>query len=97
MLQCAFAYCGCADDECAVGNCVGNAGERYCICKYRRGIDCRSRCLKGHSVVVYQAQMTKAEVVHGSSYSANIVGIACAHQDDAHLIELLRREHVQLL
>ena len=96
VLQGSLADCRGAYNECAVGNCIGDGREGCCAGEYGGGIDCGPRCFKGNGIVVDEAEMAEAEVMHGPCHRANIVRIARAYQDDAYAVELLGREHLPL-
>ena len=88
MLTFALSYRRRADDEAAVGYRLSDTGEFSRGCENGGGVYGRPRFLKRNEVVVYQPQVGKAEVVHGSSDSAYVVRIARPHQDDRNPLAL---------
>jgi hypothetical protein len=97
MLTFALSYSRRADDEAAVGYRLSDTREFSRRCENGGCVYGRSRFLKRNEVVVYQPQVGKAEVVHGSSDRAYVVRIARPHQDDRNPFALGITEHVQAL
>jgi hypothetical protein len=93
MLQGSFSYCGCAYDQRAVGDCIGDAGEGFRGGDYGGGVHGGAGCFEGHCVVVHYAQVTEAEVVHGSGYRTDVIWVAGAYQHNDDPVELLFRQH----
>ena len=96
MLEDALADSGGAEDQGAVGDGVGDGLVLGGVLEDARRIDCGLGRCEWDGVLVDNAQLGVAEVVHGAGDGADVGGVACAdeHDDDAILILLL---HVSIV
>ncbi len=72
MLQFAMPDGSSADDQCAVGNGVGNALVFRSVGQHVCRADCGARFAKRHLVGIHHPQAEKAEVAHGARSRAYV-------------------------
>jgi hypothetical protein len=84
VLQRTLADSGRSRNQRAVGDGLGDRGKDARTGDHLRGIDGGLCRLERHAVLIHHAQVTEAEVMHRPRDCADIVRIACAHQDHGH-------------
>ena len=93
MLFAAEADCGGADDEGAIGDGLGDFCELAGGFEDGGGVDGRAGPFEGDGVFIDQAQVAKAEVIHGAGDGADVVGVASADEHHAEPAEFVFAEH----
>lgn len=93
MLEVALADGGGADDEGAVGDGLGYGGEFGCGGEDGGRIDGGACGFEWDRVLVDDAEVGEAEVVHRAGDGADVLRVAGADENDGDAVEIFRREH----
>ncbi len=92
MTEVAFADRGCSEHQRTPEERVRERKGDNCVSKDLCGVDGGARCGKGYVVLAHEMQIEEAEVVHGASDCADVVGVAGTDEDDTNAGEGQRHE-----